>query len=282
MAEVPGTLHVCAVPIGNLDDASARLRSVLGTVDAVACEDTRTTGALLARLGIEPRPRLLAHHGHNEQASADGIVELLLGGAQVALVSDAGTPAVSDPGAILVRAAHAAGCPVTVVPGPSSVAAALSVSGAVADGFRFAGFLPRSWSAIERVLGSSADELLVVLESPRRIRATLECIAGLQPDRVVVACRELTKLHEQVERGTAQDLLERLDPNVRGELVLVLEPLSRDHVDLADDAGTAALALARDLQASGLRQREAARIAARHLGGDARRLYDALTRDRDA
>ena len=137
-------MFVCAVPIGNLEDASPRLRRVLGEVDAIACEDTRTTGRLLELLKVSPRPRLLAHHDHNERASAAGVVALLLEGRDVALVSDAGTPSVSDPGTELVQAAHDAGVTVAVVAGPSAVAAAVSVAGVRGEGYRFVGFLPRS------------------------------------------------------------------------------------------------------------------------------------------
>jgi 16S rRNA (cytidine1402-2'-O)-methyltransferase len=274
-----GVLYVCAVPIGNGGDASPRLRTVLGQVGAVACEDTRTTGRLLEMLEIVPRPRLLAHHDHNEEASAAGIVALLQGGVDVALVSDAGTPAVSDPGAILVRAAHAAGIAVVAVPGPSSVATAVAVSGAIGDGFRFCGFLPRSAGALQQVLEQGVGEVLVALESPRRLRASLEVLERVQPERIGVVCRELTKVHEQVVRGTAGELLEALDEDVRGEVVLVLDVLAGAGA-VGDAAG--ALALARDLVGAGLRQREAARIATRHMSGDARTVYDALSARRDA
>lgn len=276
-----GTLYVCAVPIGNLADAAPRLREVLVSVDAIACEDTRTTGRLLDLLAVAPRPRLLAHHDHNEAASAAGVVALLLGGQDVALVSDAGTPAVSDPGVALVRAAHDAGVPVRAVAGPSSVAAAVSVAGAASEaGFRFVGFLPRGAAALDTLLEATATHVVVALESPSRVRASLEAVARVQPTRRVTACRELTKLHEQVVRGTAAEVLAELADPVKGELVLVL-----DEVEAASEPGqdvpARALALARAVEAAGVRAKDAAKLAAAHDGGSSRAIYDALVRGRD-
>lgn len=268
-----GTLFACAVPIGNLGDASPRLREVLAAVDAIACEDTRTTGRLLGLLGVDPRPRLLAHHGHNERASSDGIVALLCAGRDVALVSDAGTPSVSDPGAQLVRAAHEAGVRVVGVAGPSAVATAVAVAGATGDGFRFVGFLPRGSESLDALLERHAGEVVVGFESPRRMRATLERIEARQPERIVTCCRELTKLHEQVVRGTPGVVRAALDPDVRGECVLVLDAM----LDEGGDAGSAEpLALARELVEAGLRTKDAARIAVRHLGGSTREVYERL------
>ncbi len=267
-----GTLHVCAVPIGNAADSSARLREVLASVDAIACEDTRTTGRLLEQLGIEPRPRLLAHHDHNERASAAGVVELLQGGHDIALVSDAGTPAVSDPGCELVRSAHEAGVPVRAVAGPSAAAAAVSVAGMQPGGFRFVGFLPRREAELVELLQAGAGEVVVGFESPKRARATLEVVARVQGERMVAACRELTKLHEQVVRGSAEQVLDALDDEVRGELVLVFDAMTVAR----DDAPVGAVALARDLVEAGVRGKDAARIASSHAGGRTRAIYDAL------
>ncbi len=276
-----GTLHVCAAPIGNAADASARLREVLGSVDAIACEDTRVTGLLLEALGVRrDGVRLLAHHEHNERASADGVVALLLAGKDVALVSDAGTPAVSDPGTALVRAAHAAGIVVRVVPGASAVAAAVSVSGAagMASGFRFVGFLPRSDGEIETLARAHEREVVVALESPRRVRRSLDVVAALQPERVVTVCRELTKVHEQIVRGTAAQALDALEEPVRGEIVLVFDAIT-DLPDGDDDAPRAARELARAMVRAGLRTKDAARIASDYVGGRTRALYDSLVAD---
>jgi 16S rRNA (cytidine1402-2'-O)-methyltransferase len=271
-----GTLHVCAVPIGNLEDASPRLRRVLASVDVIACEDTRTTGRLLDLLEISPKPRLLAHHEHNERASAAGLVALLEAGDDVALVSDAGTPAVSDPGVLLVDAALDAGIEVVVVPGPSAAASAIAVAGFRGTSWRFVGFLPRRRGDLEELLGASSGDVVVAFEAPSRLARTLEAIAELQPDRRVAACRELTKLHEEVVRGTAAELLVHFVDGVRGELVLVLEA-----IEVAEGGDDRAAALAAALVEGGMRPKDASRIVADHLGGSSRELYDAVHALRD-
>lgn len=271
-----GTLYVCAVPIGNLEDASPRLRRVLAAVDAIACEDTRTTGRLLDLLEVDPKPRLLAHHEHNERASAAGIVALLESGDDVALVSDAGTPAVSDPGVVLVDAALDAGIEVVVVPGPSAAASAIAVAGFRGTAWRFVGFLPRRRGELEELLGSSAGDVVVAFEAPSRLRRSLEVLDELQPGRRIAACRELTKLHEEVVRGTAAELLAHFGDEVKGELVLVLESLAA--APAGDDR---AAALAAALVEGGMRPKDASRIVADHLGGSSRELYDAVHALRD-
>lgn len=268
-----GTLHVCAVPIGNLDDASPRLRRVLAEVDVIACEDTRVTRRLLDLLGVATDARLLAHHAHNEVASAAGLVALLTAGSDVAIVSDAGSPSVSDPGSALVSAAHAAGVQVVAVPGPSAVAAALGVAGLGGSGHRFIGFLPRADGELRAVLGEPGNEVLVAFESPQRLVRLLEVLAELQPTRTVVVCRELTKRFEQVARGSAAEVLEAVEDPVRGEVVVVLEPLSA--AVLPEGVDAMAVALVRDLAADGMRTKVASRLVARHLGGSASALFDA-------
>jgi 16S rRNA (cytidine1402-2'-O)-methyltransferase len=249
-----GTLYVCAVPIGNLEDASPRLRRVLGEVDVIACEDTRTTGRLLELLGVERREgaRLLAHHDHNAQASAAGLVALLEAGESVALVSDAGTPAVSDPGVELVASARAAGVRVEAVAGPSAVAAAVSVAGVGgATGYRFVGFLPRGAKELEALVVAGAAEILVAFEAPRRLQRTLEVLAEAQPERQVVVCRELTKLHEEVVGGTPRELRAHFVDEVRGELVLVFAPVVGAGDVVADPR---ALALVQAMVEAGVRR----------------------------
>lgn len=268
-----GTLYACAVPIGNLEDASPRLRRVLGEVGAIACEDTRTTGRLLDLLGIDPRPRLLAHHDHNARASADGVVALLERGLDVALVSDAGTPAVSDPGVELVAAAHAAGIEVVAVPGPSAVAAALSVAGLGGSGHRFVGFLPRAEAALADQLARHAGDVVVAFESPNRLRRSLEVVAQEQPQRVVVACRELSKRHEEVVRGDAVALLEHFAGDVKGELVLVFAAVAASGQPAGDPRS---VELVRAMVGEGVRLKVATRIVATHLGGSSRELYAAI------
>lgn len=272
-----GTLHVCAVPIGNLDDASPRVRRVLGEVDAIACEDTRTTRRLLDLIEVAPTPRLLAHHGHNEAASAAGIVALLEEGLDVALVSDAGTPAISDPGAVLVEAAHRAGIVVVAVPGPSAVAAALSTAGLGGQGYRFVGFLPRTSRELAQLLQAHRHDVVVAFESPHRIRRTLDAIDQLQPARLVAVCRELTKRHEQVLRGCASDIATQLPEPIKGEIVVMLGALAATR-PVADPR---AVALVSDLTEEGIRMKVAARIVSRHLGGSARELYDQVHALRD-
>lgn len=273
-----GRLHVCAVPIGNLQDASPRLRQVLGSVDAIACEDTRTTGKLLQLLDIVPPPRLLAHHEHNERDSAPGVVALLEAGSDVALVTDAGTPAVSDPGVTLVTAAHEAGVEVVAVPGASAVATALSVAGIGGAGWRFAGFLPRGVGPLTDLVRTHAHEVLVAFEAPGRVAASLAAIAAEQPERLVALCRELTKRHEQVRRASASILAGQLaaEDAPKGEIVLVLAPLA-----LPEQAGAdpRAVALVQAMRAEGVGLKQASRIAAEHLGGSARDLYKAALAD---
>ena len=274
-----GTLFVCAVPIGNLEDASPRLRRVLGSVGAIACEDTRTTGRLLDLLAVDPKPRLLAHHEHNERASSEGVLALLQDGADVAIVSDAGTPGVRDPGVALVDRALGAGIRVEAVAGPSAVTAALSIAGVDADGFRFVGFYPRKASELATLVGGGARELLVGFESPNRVVATLRAVADVQPSRYVVVTRELTKQHEEVLRGTAAAIADVLDArtSVKGEMVLLLAPM----VVPERVADPRALELVEVLVGHDVRLKDATRIAAEYLGGSPRELYDAANAARD-
>lgn len=269
---------MCAVPIGNLEDASPRLRRVLREVDAIACEDTRMTRRLLDLLEIAPVPRLLAHHGHNEAASAAGVVALLEEGLDVALVSDAGTPAVSDPGMELVAAAHRAGIAVVAVPGPSAVAAAVGIAGIGGAGYRFVGFLPRTGSALESLVQRYAEDVIVAFDSPHRLARSLEVIAAVDPERDVAVCREITKRHEEVVRGTASQVAGRMEGGAKGEVVLVLGNVAPRQRPSNDPAS---LALAQDLVREGVRTKVAARIVASHLGGSARELFDALNAARE-
>jgi 16S rRNA (cytidine1402-2'-O)-methyltransferase len=221
-----GALYLVATPIGNLADMSLRALHVLGLVDVVACEDTRVTGNLLRHLGLDKK--LIALHQHNEVGSAQGVLSLLQGGQRVAYVSDAGTPAVSDPGAHLVHAAHAAGLTVVPLPGASSVTTAMSAAGdALANGFRFVGFLPSKGAArvsvLQDVLGRR--ESIVLFEAPHRIEALAKELNEVLPQGRVTVCRELTK---QFETITPLDIAEmsawlKADANrLRGEFVLVV------------------------------------------------------------
>jgi 16S rRNA (cytidine1402-2'-O)-methyltransferase len=225
----PGTLFVVATPIGNLADISLRAIHILGLVQAVACEDTRVAAQLLNHLGLQ-RP-LLALHAHNEHEAAQAVLARLAAGESVACISDAGTPAVSDPGAVLVSLAQAAGHPVVPVPGPSSALAALSAAGDVlAGGFCFQGFLPAKGAERRTALAQAVAErrALVLFEAPHRIADLLDALASAAPTRLVTLCRELTKQFETIITTAAAALPAWLaaDKNrERGEFVLVLHAL---------------------------------------------------------
>jgi 16S rRNA (cytidine1402-2'-O)-methyltransferase len=264
-----GTLLVVATPIGNLADSSERAIEALRSADLVACEDTRTTRTLLARHGIAART--VALHEHNERAASQKLISLLLENKTIALVSDAGTPGLSDPGALLVDAAHRAGIRVSPVPGPSAAAAAFSVSGFAADRFLFAGFLPASRSARRKAL--EALELpwpVILYEAPHRIAATLEDLRSRFGDeREVLVARELTKKFEEVARlplGRAGAWLAGDGHRQQGEFVLVVAPGKA--AAAAPDADRVLAILLEALAPS-----EAAKLAARISGAPRNELY---------
>jgi 16S rRNA (cytidine1402-2'-O)-methyltransferase len=265
---VAGRLVVCPTPIGNLEDVTLRVLRVLAESDVIACEDTRQTRKLLTRHGIEAR--LVSYHEHNERRRARELVERIGAGEVVALVSDAGTPGVSDPGAVVVRACMEAGLPVEVLPGPSAAVTALVASGLPGERWRFAGFLPRREGELRRELEAGTHETLVAYESPRRVGATLRTLAALDPERPVAVCRELTKLHEEVVRGTAAELAERFAEGARGEVVLVIGPAADSGREL--DVAGAREAVERLVEA-GARRRAAASVVASLTGVAANRLY---------
>jgi len=222
---VPGKLYVVATPIGNISDMSPRAADTLGQVAVIAAEDTRRTGRLLSHFGI--KTPLLACHEHNESAAADGLLKELQAGRDVALVSDAGTPLISDPGWRLVGAARRLGAEVIAVPGASAVTAALSVSGLPTDRFAFEGFLPRRQSARRERLAALSTETrtLVFFEAVHRVEQTLAAMVDvLGADRPAAIARELTKLHEATESGTLLELAGRLgnDIALKGEFVIVV------------------------------------------------------------
>jgi 16S rRNA (cytidine1402-2'-O)-methyltransferase len=268
---VSGRLVVCPTPIGNLEDITLRTLAALREADLVACEDTRRTRVLLERYGVQAT--LLSYHEHNERERTPELVGRMVDGAVVALVSDAGMPLVSDPGYVLVAGCIAAGLEVEVLPGPSAAIAALVASGLPAERWRFAGFLPRKRGPLETLL--HAPDTLVAFESPRRVGASLAVLAELDPERPVAICRELTKLHEEVVRGSAGELAERYaDDPPRGEVVLVIgaAPARRGSDPAAIDA-------VRRLIEAGARPRPAASIVAELTGGAANDLYRAVTKD---
>ena len=230
-------LYICPTPIGNLGDVTLRVLEVLKQVHVVACEDTRRTRVLLDRYGISAR--VTSFHGHNEEERVALLLPRLLAGEDVALVSDAGMPGLSDPGFSLVRACIAQGIPVTVLPGPSAVSTALVLSGLPADRFAFVGFLARTKAKLLEQLArfEATGAALVAFESPRRVKTSLEAIAERWPERQVAVCRELTKLHEEVLRGTAAEVVEKLADPVRGEIVVVLAPATSTGGRLSGQGG---------------------------------------------
>jgi len=221
-----GHLYVIATPIGNLSDLTERARAILGSVDVVACEDTRTTGTLLGRLGI--RRELVSYHEHNETEAAERLAEMIASGRSVALATDAGTPGLSDPGFRVVRACRRRSLPVIPVPGPVAFAAVLSASGLPTNGFLFAGFLPPKTSARLAFLGKYKDfEYTIALyESCHRIdKAVDDIVAALGPDRVVCVAKEVTKLHETFWVGPVGEVRERLaKASLKGEFTLLIAP----------------------------------------------------------
>jgi 16S rRNA (cytidine1402-2'-O)-methyltransferase len=263
-------LAVCATPIGNLEDVTLRVLAELAAADVVLCEDTRHTRVLLDRHGIEAR--LLSYHEHNEAQRTAELLPRLEAGERIALVSDAGLPGVSDPGARLVRAALEAGIDVTVLPGASAVETALVSSGLVAGQYRFLGFLPRG----EKRLAAVWDELsgwpwpAVAFESPQRLPATLRSLAAADPGREVAVCRELTKRFEEVVRGSATEVAERFEAPPKGEITLVLGAAVRRGDDEGEEGALAAVA---ELVAAGVPRRQAAEVVSRLVGIPRNRLY---------
>jgi 16S rRNA (cytidine1402-2'-O)-methyltransferase len=264
-------LIVCPTPIGNLEDVTLRVLGALREADVVACEDTRRTRVLLDRYGV--KARLVSYHEHNERERAAELVERMRSGAVVALVSDAGMPLVSDPGFVLVQACVAAGLAVEVLPGPSAALAALVASALPADRWRFEGFLPRKRGDLQRAFAS--PETVVAFESPKRVPATLRALAEVDPDRPVAVCRELTKVHEEVVRGTAAELAARYDSEPpRGEIVLVIGAAAGGPTDAAI---AHALEAVERLVEAGAKPRPAAGVVAELTGVSANALYRALT-----
>ncbi|MFY9469628.1 MAG: 16S rRNA (cytidine(1402)-2'-O)-methyltransferase, partial [Solirubrobacterales bacterium] len=217
---MPGRLIVCPTPIGNMEDVTLRTLTTLREADLIACEDTRRTGKLLERYGVSAK--LVSYNEQNERKRASELVRKMADGANVALVSDAGMPLVSDPGYVMVQSCIAAGLPVEVLPGPSAVLAALVAAGLPSDHWRFTGFLPRKAGELDSLF-TELEETLVAFESPRRLAASLDRLAAIDPQRPVAVCRELTKVHEEVARGTAGELAAKYGAGEpKGEIVLVV------------------------------------------------------------
>jgi 16S rRNA (cytidine1402-2'-O)-methyltransferase len=282
VGSAPGTLYLVGTPIGNLGDLSDRARRTLAAVDLIACEDTRRTGKLLGAFGIHG-PKLLSFFEGNERQRVAEVVRVLREGSDVAVVSDAGMPGLSDPGYRLVAACVREEITVDVVPGPSAAVSALVVSGLPTDRFVFEGFLPRSGRARSSRLAELAEEArtIVLFESPRRVAATLGDLGEAFGDRRVAVVRELTKLHQEVLRGTVRSVREELDGReLKGEVVLVVEGSGERRSSHGDP--DEAFRLATSYVVEGARKREAARRAAAETGVPAGQIYDALVRSRDA
>ncbi len=266
-----GVLYVVSTPIGNLRDITERARSILADVDWIAAEDTRHSGPLVRQLGIDTR--LISCHDHNEAQRAPELVARLRGGESGALISDAGTPLVSDPGFRLVRACQDAGVRVVPVPGASALLAALAVAGQPSDRFLFEGFLPAKGAAREQALQrlAAAQLTTIIYEAPHRVLALLEALAPkVSPERQLTLCRELTKRFETVRRAPVAEILDwvRNDSDQqRGELVLVLAPAAESQ-QLGERDRALAQALLEELPLS-----RAARILAAHTGLKRQQLY---------
>lgn len=273
-AGAAGRLLLCPTPIGNLSDCSPRVAEALLGAELVLCEDTRRTGKLLAHLAEQAgsgaeRPPMRPLHDHNERAQVQGLVQRMQDGARLALCSDAGTPLVSDPGLALVRGCIEAGVTVEALPGPSAVLVALGVSGLATDRWRFVGFAPRKADAAAQVLLSA--ETTVAFEAPGRVGATFAALAAVDPARRAVVARELTKLHEEIVRGTTAELAARYAKDApKGEVTIVVEGAARD----VDDE--AAIVATERLVEAGARARDAAAVVADLTGARPNALYRAV------
>lgn len=267
---MPGRLYIVSTPIGNLEDITYRAVRVLREADAIACEDTRTTRRLLEHYSIPAR--MISYHEHNEQERAQELIDRMERGENIALVSDAGTPLLSDPGYRVVRAAVEAGIPVEAIPGPSALLTGLVVSGLPTDQFHFAGFFPAKQAQRIRVLENLRDEpaTLIFYEAPHRIIETLADIESVMADRQIAVARELTKVHEEVLRGAAASIRETLSArdSVRGEFVVLIakatEP-SPDDTPIEEAVETCVRA--------GLSRMDAVKTVARERGLSKRDIY---------
>ena len=273
-----GVLVLAATPIGRVSDAPPRLAEELGSADVVAAEDTRRLRRLVSDLGVTITGRVVSYFEGNESARTPVLVEALLAGERVLVVTDAGMPSVSDPGYRLVAAAIEHGVPVTAVPGPSAVLTALAVSGLPVDRFCFEGFLPRKAGERARRLAGLRDEqrTMVFFEAPHRTEAALLAMAeAFGADRRAAVCRELTKTHEEVRRSGLADLAAWAADGVRGEVTVVVEGVGTDRVDIPTDAASLASLVAEE-EAVGSTRKEAIADVARRAGLPKREVYDAV------
>jgi 16S rRNA (cytidine1402-2'-O)-methyltransferase len=263
-------LVVCPTPIGNLEDVTLRVLRELGEADVVLCEDTRRTRTLLRRHGVTAR--LLSYHRHNEAARIAAVLVRLEAGERIALASDAGLPALNDPGARLIAAALEAGADVVVLPGPSAIETALVASGLVGERYAFVGYIPREGEARARLWAETEawGSPVVAFESPRRLPSSLASLAAASPERPVAVCRELTKRFEEVVRGSARNVAARFREPPKGEITVVLAPAGSSAGDAG--AGDAAAAVA-ELVDAGVPRRRAVNLVARLTDLPRNRLY---------
>ena len=274
-SEEGGVLILGGTPIGNLADASDRLRSALATADLIAVEDTRKLRTLASGLGVRTRGRIIVNHDHNEEERSETIVQAVQDGQRVLLLSDAGMPTISDPGYVAAAAVAAADLPVTVVPGPSAALTALALSGLPTGRFTFEGFLARKGSERSRRLASLAGEerTMIFYESPHRTAATLaDFVQTFGTDRRGTVSRELTKLHEEVRRGTLAELAKWAESErIRGEIVIIVEGAQAPETPEAQDV----VQLVLDRVAAGERLKAACAAVAAETGTSKRELYEA-------
>jgi 16S rRNA (cytidine1402-2'-O)-methyltransferase len=267
---MPGTLFIVATPIGNLEDLTPRALRVLGEVDLIACEDTRHTRGLLNRFGI--KARTISYHEHNERERAEELCKLLEAGSNIAIVSDAGTPLISDPGFRIVRAAIERRIQVVPIPGPAAFVAALVASGLPTDRFFFGGFLPARATARRAMLEElrAIPATLIFYEAPHRIAATLKDALNTLGDRTAAVARELTKLHEEIARGSLSELAQRFEVSpARGEMVLIINGATETGTRAdakSEDAPARLTARVSELESEGVDSKVALKKAARELG----------------
>ena len=273
-----GRLYIVSTPIGNLEDMTVRAARILNEVDCIAAEDTRHTAQLLNNLGV--KNQLVSFHEHSRPERARELVDRLLAGEDIALVTDAGTPIISDPGEPLTKLATEEGIEILSVPGPCAAIAAITVSALDAGKFVFEGFLPRDKTRAEALRRATAHPYTTILyESPHQLLRTMAELAEICPDRPMAVCKELTKIHEHVFRGTAAELLQQSAAwEVRGEYILLLAGAPAEVREVSDEE---ILRLARELAAQGLRSREVAREAAERLRVGRNRVYSLLMAEKE-
>ena len=276
-----GTLYICATPIGNLEDITARVLRVLSEVDLIACEDTRTSGHLLAHFDI--RTKTTSYHKFNEHTKAQELVDLMLGGKNIALISDAGTPGISDPGETLVRLCGQYHVPVTSLPGANACITALTLSGKSTRRFAFEGFLPADKKEMKEILAELKDErrTIVLYEAPHRLIRTLEALAGvLGENREITVCRELTKKFETVTATTIGEAIEEArGKEPRGEYVLVIAGKSDAEIAAEKAASLEDLSIPDHVarfEEKGMSRKEAMKAVAAERGISKRDVYQAL------